>query len=621
VDLLTRELLTGLPTDEAVSMQPRLARLMGSLVAGYFRQAYDTILTEQESIRQALMTELQRAELGLRQARDELETRVQERTAELARANDELRAEIERRHQVEQAQRESEGRYRDLVDASPSAIFAVQEGRYVFANPAARQLLGYEPGELIGILALDTIHPDSLELVSERMQQAQVGAPNSPLEMKVLRRDGSTLLTESTSVPVSLNGEPAILIIGQDITARKKAEAERLAMERRLLHAQKLESLGVLAGGIAHDFNNLLMAVLGNLDVAFQDLAPTSPARAGVESAVHACRRAVDLTRQMLAYSGRGHFVLAHLNLSDLVRENAYLFRASISRSVTMNIDLASSLPAIQADPGQVQQVVMNLITNASESIEDEVGVVTLATGVQDCDAHYLSHSRLDEKPLPGRFVYLEVSDTGCGMDAETQHRLFDPFFTTKFTGRGLGMAAVMGIVRGHQGAIMVDSQVGVGTTVRVLFPATEAFEVVPTSSAPEEEAGPPFKEESLLSGTVLVVDDEQSVRRVCRRILERLGFQVITAADGQQALRRFQEEAGRFVCVLLDLTMPGMDGVATFHQLKRLQPDVQVILFSGYDESDAVQRFVGEGLAGFIQKPFGVQELQSKLKVILEGE
>jgi len=620
VDLFARELLADLPPEESVSLQPRLALLLGALVAGYFRRAYDTILTEQESIHQALVTELRTVELALRQAHDDLDARVQERTAELARANDELRAEIERRHQVEQAQRESEGRYRDLVDASPNGIFALQDGRYVFANPAGRNLLGYGPGELIGVLGFDTIHPDSVETVMDRIRRAQVGEPNLPVEMKVLRRDGSTLLTESTSVPITLNGEPAILIISQDISARKQAEAERIAMERRLLHAQKLESLGVLAGGIAHDFNNLLMAVLGNLDIAFQDLPPTSPARIGIESAVQACRRAVDLTRQMLAYSGKGHFVLTYLDLSDLVRENAYLFRASISRSVTMNIDLASDLPAVQADPGQVQQVVMNLITNASESIEDEVGVVTLSTGVLDCDETYLSHSRLDEKPPPGPFVYLEVSDTGCGMDADTQHRLFDPFFTTKFTGRGLGMAAVMGIVRGHGGAIMLDSQVGVGTTIWVLFPVAQVDEAAAAAPAREGAAAAHPEEESSLSGTVLVVDDEQHVRHVCRRILERLGFQVVTAADGQQALTRFEQEAGRFRCVLLDLTMPGMDGVATFHQLKRIRPDVKVILFSGYDESDAVHRFVGEGLAGFIQKPFGVQELQDKLEAILDG-
>jgi signal transduction histidine kinase/CheY-like chemotaxis protein len=437
----------------------------------------------------------------------------------------------------------------------------------------------------------------------------------------VVRRDGSTLLTESTSVPVTLNGEPAILIIAQDITARKQAEAERLAMERRLLHAQKLESLGVLAGGIAHDFNNLLLAVLGNLDVAFQDLAPASPARASIESAVQACRRAVDLTRQMLAYSGKGHFVLTHLDLSHLVRENAFLFRASISRTVTMNMALASGLPPIQADPGQLQQVVMNLITNASEAIEGEVGVVTLATGVQDCGTQYLRRSRLDEKPPPGRFVYLEVSDTGCGMDAETQDRIFDPFFTTKFTGRGLGMAAVMGIVRGHGGAIMVDSQLGVGSTIRVLFPSAGTGDATPAAPSREEAAALPPDPEPMRSGTILVVDDEPHVRQVCRRILERLGFQVVTAVDGQQALDLFGEQPDLFLCVLLDLTMPGMDGVATFRQLKRLQPDVKVILFSGYDESEAIRLFTGEGLAGFIQKPFGVQELQSRLESILNPD
>src|SRR3990170_4789992 len=260
----------------------------------------------------------------------------------------------------------------------------------------------------------------------------------------------------------------------QQIAWRKKAEQESLELERRLLHAQKLESLGVLAGGIAHDFNNLLMAILGNLDLALRKLSPLSPAGTNIQNALQAVHRGADLTRQMLAYSGKGQFVVKNIDLSELVEENAHLFRTSMAKTAALNLRLNRDLPLVEADPGQITQVIMNLITNASEAVGEKAGVIALSTGIQECDEAYLSRSRLEERPPAGRFVYLEVSDTGSGMDEETQQKLFDPFFTTKFTGRGLGMSAVLGIMRGHKGAILVDSVVGKGTTIRVLFPVSE---------------------------------------------------------------------------------------------------------------------------------------------------
>ena len=290
-------------------------------------------------------------------------------------------------------------------------------------------------------------------------------------------KEGGYRILESNSVPIlDAGGEvTGFRGVDRDITERTRAEAERLEMERRLLHAQKLESLGILAGGIAHDFNNLLMAVIGNLDLALLDLSPISAARPYIDRALQATRRGADLTRQMLAYSGKGRFVITRMDLSELVRENTNFFRTAISRTVSMNLCLTGECSAIEADAGQVQQVIMNLITNASEAIGEKAGVITLTTGVEAFDAAYLSTSRLSEKPPAGRFAYVEVSDTGCGMADETKQRLFDPFFTTKFTGRGLGMSAVLGIVQGHKGAVMVQSAVGHGSTIRVLFPAAEA--------------------------------------------------------------------------------------------------------------------------------------------------
>jgi signal transduction histidine kinase/CheY-like chemotaxis protein len=410
---------------------------------------------------------------------------------------------------------------------------------------------------------------------------------------------------------VALDGDQVGTTV-RDISERKRAEVERLELERRLLQAQKLESLGVLAGGIAHDFNNLLMAVLGHLDLATQRVPPTAPVQGDLEQAIRATQRATDLTRQMLAYSGRGHFVVAPVDLNALVRENVGLLRAAIPHTVTFDLDLAGEPAVIEADPGQLQQVVMNLITNASEAIADRPGTVTLTTGVVDCDERCLSRSRLERKPAPGRFVFLEVADTGSGMSQGTLDRLFDPFFSTKFTGRGLGMPVVMGIVRGHGGAILVDSVVGRGSAIRVLFPARDEAREGDVASRPYLPAEPVTGEGS---GVILVVEDDAAVRELCRQYLDEIGHECLVAASGEEALALFESAADRIVAVLLDLSMPGMDGVATFHQLTRRRPDLKVLMMSGFSESDAARRFPGAKPVAFLHKPFRLADLSAKVR------
>ncbi len=405
-----------------------------------------------------------------------------------------------------------------------------------------------------------------------------------------------------------------------DITERKKIEEGRLEFERKLLQTQKLESLGILAGGIAHNFNNLLMAILGNAELALADLSPLSPARASLLEIEAATRRAADLARQMLAYSGKGRFVLERLDLNALVREMSHLLEVTLSKKAVLKYNFADPLPPIEGDPTQIRQVVMNLLTNASEAVGETSGMVALSTGAMTCDRAYLealdpaAFAGDDAPPPEGTYVFLEVADTGCGMDAETLRRAFDPFFTTKFTGRGLGLAAVLGIVRGHKGAVKVYSEPGRGTTFKVLFPAAEGAAEKPDAAA--EHLPPAWRG----SGVVLVADDEETVRAITRRQLERLGFEVRTAADGEETLERFQAEAGRIACVLLDLTMPKLGGEEVFRELRRLRPDVRVILMSGYNEQDATQRFTGKRLAGFLQKPFRARELAAKLEEILGG-
>ncbi|MDO8835509.1 MAG: response regulator, partial [Vicinamibacterales bacterium] len=405
----------------------------------------------------------------------------------------------------------------------------------------------------------------------------------------------------------------------QDVTDRRRAEEERLALERRLQHSQKLESLGVLAGGIAHDFNNLLMAILGNLDLALSQISPVSAARASIEHSVTAARRATDLTRQMLAYSGKAAFDVRAVDLNEIVHENAHLLRACIPKLVHLTLDLKEPLHAIVADAGQVQQVIMNLITNAAEAIGDHAGVITLTTRMQDVDTDALRASRVEETPEPGMFVCLEVSDTGCGMDAHTQQRLFDPFFTTKLMGRGLGMSAILGIVRGHRGAIMVDSEPGTGSCIRVLFPAGDAL---PASALPARTGEPAGDaERTPVRGYVLVVDDEDMVRDVCRRMLQQAGWAVLDADGGQSAIDVYAAHADEVACVILDLSMPQMDGYGVFRALRAIRPDVRVILSSGYSRNhEPGTGLAAEGFAGFIQKPYAAKTLRDEVARVVTG-
>ncbi len=395
----------------------------------------------------------------------------------------------------------------------------------------------------------------------------------------------------------------------QDITERKRAEEERLALLRQMEQAQRLESLGVLAGGIAHDFNNLLMVVLGYADLAAKQASPLSPAQESLAEIETAARRAAELCRQMLAYSGKGKFILEPIRLRDLVEEMAHLLKATISKKAMLTLDLESTTPLIEGDASQVRQIVMNLITNASEAIGDRSGVIRISTGAMDCSRAYLGNTYLDDKLPAGLYVYIEVADTGCGMSEETVARMFEPFFTTKFTGRGLGMAAVLGIVRGHRGAISISSTLGTGTTIRVLFPALKNEATRPASTNRSTDSP------ATLRGRVLLVDDEETLRLLGAQMLGHIGFAVLTAADGVQAVELYQTRWRDIDIVILDLTMPRMDGGETLRELQRINPDVRVIMSSGYAQTELSTRFAGKGLAGYLQKPYSLATLKETLR------
>jgi CheY-like chemotaxis protein len=365
------------------------------------------------------------------------------------------------------------------------------------------------------------------------------------------------------------------------------------------------------------------MAILGNADLAMDELAPYAPARDNVAEILKASKRAAELSKQMLAYSGRGRFVVEPIELNEFVEEMGHLLEVSISKKVVLKYNFADNLPAFDGDAAQIRQVIMNLITNASEAIGDASGVIALSTGAMDCDRAYLDsvdeilRAGLDEPLGEGLYAYFEVADTGCGMDTETIKKIFDPFFTTKFTGRGLGMAAVLGIVRGHRGAIKVHSEVGKGTTFKVLFPASE----LTAGDAAAQRRDVSESDTWRGRGTILIADDEETVCAVGKQMLHKMGFDVLTAVDGRQAIEVFGAQGDDIVCVLLDLTMPHMDGEEAFRELRRICPDVSVILCSGYNEQDATQRFAGKGLTGFVQKPYDMAELKKKLIEILPDD
>ncbi len=488
-----------------------------------------------------------------------------------------------------------------ILDSTPDTTVIVNDlDEIVFVNSKAAEF-GYSRDELLG-------QPITILLPEFVRNERGTACSTEPIEMFGRRIDGTECPVELSLSPIHTDSGVLVAAAIRDISDRKQLEAT-------LRQAQKVESLGVLAGGIAHDFNNLLIGVLGNADVALAQLPADTPARQALLNISSAALSGADLTRQMLAYSGKGKFVIEPQNLSQLVEDIGHLLDVSISKNVEVKYSCANDLPAIEADASQLQQVIMNLIINASESTEGRAGAITVTTSAVDVDRHYLASAYLNDDLPAGTYVCLEVADNGYGMDAETQRKIFDPFFTTKFAGRGLGLAAVLGIIRGHRGALRIHSQPGAGSTFEVLFPAMT--EAIPPQVAPLDRHDGGWRG----VGTVLVVDDEAAVRTVATAMIETCGLTVVTAEDGRDALDIFRARRDEIVVVLLDLTMPGMDGEETFLELRRIDPDLKVIISSGFDEKETTSRFADSGLAGFIQKPYGLRQLISRLRDVLDAQ
>ena len=555
------------------------------------------------------------AEEALQRAHDDLEKRVQSRTAELTSANRQLKSEIAERQRVEEQLQHSGEQYRLVTEAMPALIAYIDADRcYQFANERYLDLVGLSLDEIRGKQVRDVIGDAGFEDREDHIKQA-LGGQAQLFETVVFDKDGDPHNVEARYAPHfdAQQNVVGFFVLSVDITARKQAEEEKRTLDSKLQETQKLESLGLLAGGIAHDFNNLLTGILGNASLSRMELPTSSPALHYLEDIEATSRHAADLCKQMLAYSGRGRFVIQNLSLNELIEDMEHLLRLSIGKKAILKLDLTDKLPAFEADASQIRQIVLNLVINASEAIGNRSGLISVTTGMLRADREYLATAALAPDIGEGDYLFLEVSDNGCGMDAKAQSRIFDPFYSTKFTGRGLGLAAVLGIVRGHKGAMKVYSEVGKGSTFKMLLPC---------SDIPETELAPPVAETSsadALAGRVLVVDDEETVRSVAARVLEKGGCAVVVAQDGREALARMAEEQERFDAVVLDLTMPHMDGVETFREMIKLDPELRVVLMSGFNEQEAISHFTGKGLAGFLQKPFDSDDLWWKLQEVLQ--
>jgi signal transduction histidine kinase/ActR/RegA family two-component response regulator len=499
---------------------------------------------------------------------------------------------------------DAETRLRRVVDNAPIVLWAIDRaGVFTLSEGQGLASLGLRPGEVVGLSAFD-LYKDSPDVVRD-LRRGLAGDEFSSL----VEVGNNAFETRYFPLRDALGALTGVLGVSMEVSARLRAEREREGLMQRLMQTQKLESLGRLSGGIAHDFNNLLTAILGSASAIGLILPPTHSARAHLGTLELAVRHATTLTRQLLAYSGRANFDVRRVDLSAEVCELGNLLARTIAKDVSLRIEAPEGLPPVRVDVAQLQQVLMNLVINAAEATGDAKGTVVVTTGSVDITPERDLQLYGNDVLEPGRYVFLEVQDSGIGMDEATLAKIFDPFFSTKFPGRGLGLAAVLGIVHAHRGGLQVLSAPGKGTTFKMLLPAQLGA-----------DDGAPAQEKTLNAdrghGHVLLVDDDDGVRSATQAMLELQGFTVEAAIHGRDAVTRFTRNPQTYDVVLLDMTMPEMNGEEALRALHHIRPNIPVVLMSGYTESDSTERFAMKGLAGFLQKPFSMTELTAALNL-----
>ncbi len=526
-----------------------------------------------------------------------IERQVAERTAELS---------------------ESRRQLSSLLHSLPGMAYRCQyddQLKVIYMSVGVEVLTGYPADEFVSstVHFRDLIHPEDVARVRTATQTGLRDRRDVEVEYRLVARDGTEkwLLSRCRGVYTE-DGRPLFLEgLAIDITARKRAEQDKLTMERRLLESQKLESLGLLAGGIAHDFNNILTGILGNASLARLKLRADSDVVSHLHKIELASARAAELCQQMLSYAGRSSFLIEPVDLGRLVQDTLPLLHGSLASRARLHLHLSPQPSVALADATQLRQIVMNLVINAADAMGERLGDIHVATGIRAFGRDYLLAANDGETLEPGSFVFIEVRDNGCGMTPEVIARIFDPFFTTKFAGRGLGLAAVRGIARGHQGALHVTSQPGRGSTFTLILPPSSR--PLPVTAA---DSAPPAPRH--YSGSVLVIDDEAPVREAASDLLRTFGFTVVAARDGAEGIAEFALKPAGFAFVLLDLTMPVLSGEETLAALRAITPEVRVLLISGYSESSRVARLAGVGPLRFMQKPFSREDLERKLRELL---
>ena len=526
-------------------------------------------------------------------------------------AYEQLNLALKERQRAEDALRESEKRFREMAELTPQTIFETDvTGRLSFANRKAFDSFGYSQEDFDhGINSLYMLAPEERQRGAENIFKIMGGEEIGLNEYTAMRKDGSNFPIMIHSAPIVRNGKTLGLrgfIV--DITDRKKTEEERLRLETQFHQAQKMETIGTLAGGIAHDFNNLMTTILGNTSLILFDIDSTHPHYTPLKNIERQIHRGADLTTQLLGYARKGKYLVKPVSLNQIVEESATAFGRT-RKEITIGCELADDLLTVEADQGQIQQVLLNLFVNAADAMPTG-GELMLKTS----NATHNDIKGKEYHPVAGDYLRLTVSDTGIGMDEEVRQRIFDPFFSTKATGKGtgLGLASVYGIIKNHGGYIEVQSQKGQGSQFSIFLPASAKQVLTVAESAPEIIKG---------SGTILMVDDEEMVLDVGARVLKKLGYTVLESNNGRHAVELYKKLQDKINLVVLDIVMPDMGGGEVYDRLKEINPDVKVLLSSGYSIDDQASEILERGCDDFIQKPFSLKAMADKIAGILSKD
>ncbi|OLS17051.1 MAG: Blue-light-activated protein [Candidatus Heimdallarchaeota archaeon LC_2] len=504
---------------------------------------------------------------------------------------------------------ESKQRYSTLVYEAPLAIIVLKDGYVKFANPASLKLFEYDfEKEILDIMSAKLLASSVREKLLKRTKDREAGLDVvSDYETIGLKRNGIEFPMFVYARTITFNNQRAVMTFFIDLTETKNLEKEREEIHQQLLKSQKLESLGVLAGGIAHDFNNILVGIIGNASLAEARLEKGSDALYLIKEIQDISEKAADLTKQMLAYTGKTKIDWKVSNLNVIIKEMNHLLNVSISKSIQLKYDMDDEIGLFEADVTQIRQIILNVVINSSEAIGEKNGVISIITRNQKIDSNYTVDFSFSTDLKEGDYIYLEISDNGSGIPKHIINQIFDPFFSTKFTGRGLGLSVVQGIIKGHGGAIKVYSEMDKGTSFKFLFPRSEKNQVDKIEDSTEIA-------DSEIIGSVLFCDDDPTITKTAENMLRYLGYEVIIASNGKEGIELLEENIDKIKLIILDLTMPIMSGKETFSKMRKISQNIPIILSSGYNEVEIVERFVGRNLTGFLQKPYSIDKLRQTI-------